>query len=136
LSPILFNLSSKYLTKEALEGFGDFKIAGQVIHTLKYVVVLVLLTKKETAVLGKIDTLPEVGICYGNGMDINVEKTMVIGICRQSSPIQIMTDRKQWENLEYFKYLSSLLTNAARCACKIKSRIAIQQEKDSFNQQN
>jgi hypothetical protein len=26
LSPILFNLYSKYLTKAALEGFGDFKI--------------------------------------------------------------------------------------------------------------
>jgi hypothetical protein len=25
-SPILYNLYSKYLTKEALEGFGDFKI--------------------------------------------------------------------------------------------------------------
>jgi hypothetical protein len=30
LSPILFNLHSVYLTKEALEGFGDFKIVGQV----------------------------------------------------------------------------------------------------------
>jgi hypothetical protein len=29
LSPILFNLYSEYLTKEALEGFGDFKIGGQ-----------------------------------------------------------------------------------------------------------
>jgi hypothetical protein len=36
LSPILFNLQSEYFTKEALEGFGDFKIAGQVIHTVKY----------------------------------------------------------------------------------------------------
>jgi hypothetical protein len=29
LSPILFKLYSEYLTKEALEGFGDFKIGGQ-----------------------------------------------------------------------------------------------------------
>jgi hypothetical protein len=36
LSPILFNLYSEYLTKEALEGFGDFKIEGQVICTVKY----------------------------------------------------------------------------------------------------
>jgi hypothetical protein len=34
-SPILFNLYSEYLTKEALEGFGDFKI-GQVIRHVKY----------------------------------------------------------------------------------------------------
>jgi hypothetical protein len=31
LSPILFNLYSEYLTKEALEAFGDFKIGGELI---------------------------------------------------------------------------------------------------------
>jgi len=36
LSPILFNLYSEYLNKEALEGLGDFKIGGQIIHTVKY----------------------------------------------------------------------------------------------------
>ena len=94
-----------------------------------------LLAKKETVVLGKINRLPEVGRCYGNGMEINVEKTMVIGICRQSSPLQIMTVRKQWENSEYFNYLDSLIINDANCAHKIKHRIAIEQEEDSFNQQ-
>jgi len=33
LSPILFNLYGEYVTKEALEGLGDFKIGGQIIHT-------------------------------------------------------------------------------------------------------
>jgi hypothetical protein len=33
LAPILFNLYSECLTKEALEGCGDFKIGGQIIHT-------------------------------------------------------------------------------------------------------
>jgi hypothetical protein len=48
LSPILFNVYSEYLTKEALEGFGDFKIGVQVIHTVKYADDLVLLAEKET----------------------------------------------------------------------------------------
>jgi len=47
LSPILFNLYSEYLTKEALEGLGDFKIGGQIIHTVKYTDDLVLLAKEE-----------------------------------------------------------------------------------------
>jgi hypothetical protein len=47
LSPILFNLYSEYLTKEALEGFGDFKIGGQVIRTVKYADDLVLLAREE-----------------------------------------------------------------------------------------
>jgi hypothetical protein len=45
LLPILSNLYSKYFTKEALEGFGDFKIVGQVIRTVKYVEDFVLMTK-------------------------------------------------------------------------------------------
>ena len=47
LSPILFNLYSECLTKEALDGFGDFKIGRQIINTLKYVDNLVLLAKEE-----------------------------------------------------------------------------------------
>jgi len=45
LSPIMFNLYSECLPKEALEGFGDFKIGGQIIHTVKYADDLVLLAK-------------------------------------------------------------------------------------------
>jgi hypothetical protein len=32
VSPILFNLYSECLPTKVLEGFGDFKIRGQVIH--------------------------------------------------------------------------------------------------------
>jgi hypothetical protein len=46
LSPTLFNLCSECLTKEALEGFGDFKI-GQIIQIVKYADDLVLLAKEE-----------------------------------------------------------------------------------------
>jgi hypothetical protein len=44
---VLFNLYSECLTKEALEGFGDFKIGGQIIHTVKYGDDLVLLAKEK-----------------------------------------------------------------------------------------
>ena len=47
LSPILFNSYSECLTKEAVKGFGDFKIGGQIIHTVKYADDLVLLAKEE-----------------------------------------------------------------------------------------
>jgi hypothetical protein len=42
---ILFNLYTKYLPKEAHEGFGDFKIGGQVNCTVIYADCLVLLAK-------------------------------------------------------------------------------------------
>jgi len=78
LSPILFNLYSEYLTKEALEGFGDFKIGGQITHTVKYADDLVLLAKEEKLLQDMIDKLIEVG--RSHGMEINVEKTKVMRI--------------------------------------------------------
>ena len=44
LSPILFDLYSECLTKEALDG--DFKIGEQIIQTVKYADDLVLMAKK------------------------------------------------------------------------------------------
>ena len=55
LSPILFNLYSEWLTKEALDGLGDFNIGGQIIHTVKYEDDLVLMAKEETVLQGMID---------------------------------------------------------------------------------
>jgi hypothetical protein len=128
LSPILFNLYSEYLTKEALEGFGDFKI-GQVIHTVKYADDLVLLAREEKMLQGMVDRLIEIGRCYG--MEMNVDKTKVIRISRQPYPIKIMIDQKQLENVEYFNDLGSMITNDARCTRTIKSRIAM--AKAAFN---
>jgi len=44
-------------------------------------------------------------------MEMNVEKTKVMRISRQPSPITIMIEQKQLENVECFKYLGSILTN-------------------------
>jgi len=64
LSPILFNLYSEYLSKEALEGFENFKIGGQIINTLKYADYLLLLAKEEKVLQDMTDTLIEIGGCY------------------------------------------------------------------------
>jgi len=42
-----------------------------------------------------------------------------------------MIDHKQLENVEYFNYVGSMITDDARCTCGIKSRIAM--EKAVFN---
>jgi len=52
LSPILFKLYSVCLTKDALEGSRDFKIGGQIIHTVKYADELVLLAKERKCATG------------------------------------------------------------------------------------
>jgi len=45
--------------------------------------------------------LIEIGSFYG--MEMNVEKTKVMRISRQPSPVTIMIDQKQLENVECFK---------------------------------
>jgi hypothetical protein len=73
LPPILFNLYSEFLKKEALEGLEDFKIGGKIIHTVKYADDLVLLAKEGKVLQDMVDKLIEIGRCYG--MEMNVEKT-------------------------------------------------------------
>jgi len=74
LSPILFNLYSECLTKEALDGLGDFKVGGVGGE-------LLLMSMEETVLQGMIDKLIETGRYYG--MEINVEKTKLMRISRQ-----------------------------------------------------
>jgi hypothetical protein len=78
------------------------------------------------------DRLTEVQRCYE--MEMNVEKTKVTRISRQPSPVLIMTDQKQLQNVEHFNYLGSQITNSARRTHKIKSRIAM--AKAAFNKKN
>jgi hypothetical protein len=61
-------------------------------------------------------------------MEINMEKTKVMRITRQPSPIKIMIEQKQLENVEYFNYLGSMITNDARCTREIKYRIAMEKK--------
>jgi hypothetical protein len=57
----------------------------------------VLLAKEETVLQDMIDKLTEIGRCYG--MEMNVEKTKVTRISRQTFPVKIMIDQKQLENV-------------------------------------
>jgi hypothetical protein len=64
-------------------------------------------------------------------MEMNVgKKTKVIRISNHPTPIQIMTDQKQPENVKYWKYFDSIITYEARCTGEINSRIAM--EKAAF----
>jgi hypothetical protein len=70
-----------------------------------------------------IDRLIEIGRRYG--MEMNVGKAKVMKISRQPSPMRIMIDQKQLENVEYFNYSGSMITSDARCTREIKSRLAM-----------
>jgi hypothetical protein len=70
-----------------------------------------------------INRLSETERCYG--MEMNVLKTKAMRISRNPSPEMIMIDQKQWQNVKYFSYLGSMITNDASCALEIKCRFAI-----------
>jgi hypothetical protein len=62
---------------------------------------------------------------------MNVEKTKVMRISRQTFPVQIMIDQKHLQNVEYLNYLCSMITLELRFTSKIKSRITL--AKAAFN---
>ena len=55
-------------------------------------------------------------------------------IVKQPSQVQIMIDQRRLENLEYFSYVGSMITNYARCTREIKSKIAM--AKTAFSKKN
>jgi hypothetical protein len=116
-------LCNECLTKKALDWFGDLKIEGQIINTVKYADYLLSLAKEKMVQQDMIDKLTETGRSYG--MEINVEKTKVMRISRQPFPVKLMIDQKELENVESFKYLCSMLTSDGRSTCEIKSRITM-----------
>ena len=64
-------------------------------------------------------------------------KPRLMRISRQPPPVQ-MTDQKQLDNVKYFNYLGSMITNDARCTHEIKSRIVMAKAaftKETFHQQ-
>ena len=70
---------------------------------------------------------------------MNVEEIKVMRISWHYSPVQIMIEQKQLQNVEYFKYFGIMTANDAKCTCEIKSTISkekssIQQEEDSVHQ--
>jgi len=56
---------------------------------------------------------------------IKKKKTKLRRISRQPSPVQIMIDQEQQQNVQYCNYLGSMITNDARRTREIKSRIAM-----------
>ena len=86
---------------------------------MKYAGDLVLLDTEEAILQGMIDKLK---LYDAMEWKLMWKKNKLIRISMQPSPMQIMIDQKQAENVEYLTYLGSILTNDARCTGEMKSR--------------
>jgi len=69
-------------------------------HTVKYEDELELLAKEQMVLQDVTDILIETGRCYG--MEQNVERTKVMIISRQPSPVKVMIDQTRLETVKYF----------------------------------
>ena len=78
-----------------------------------------------------IDRPTETGKCYE--MESNVKNSKEIRISSPPSPAQIIIDKKR-QNVEYFNYLGSTITNDAKGTREIKSGIGM--AKAAFNKKN
>ena len=60
---------------------------------------------------------------------MKVGVTKVIGMTRWPSSLLIMTDLKQINDMEYFNYLGSMITNNVRCTrAKLNTRLLWQRQ--------
>jgi hypothetical protein len=66
-----------------------------------------------------------------NGNKCGQKENKVMGISRGPSPLQVVMDQKQLENVEHFSYFVSMITKNARWTGEIKSRIVM--AKAAFN---
>ena len=77
-----------------------------------------LLAKEGMALQGMIVRLVEIVRCYRTEMNVeNPHNENLKGVI----PLQIMVDQKQLENVKYFNYVGSVITNDASCTREIKS---------------
>ena len=88
-----------------------------------------LIEGKESELQDMINRIIDVEIGYE--MEINVDKTKVMRISRQTFPVHIMIDQKHLQNVEYLNYLCSMTTHDAKFTPEMKSRIAL--TKAAFN---
>src|SRR5437867_3159987 len=109
ISPLLFNLYSEFMIKEALENEDGIKFNGVNITNLRYADDAVLVADKRKNMQKMIDRLNET--CKAYGMKINVKKTkvMITNKKKKQKGMQscIMLNNVPLEQVIRFKYLGS-----------------------------
>ena len=67
---------------------------------------------------------------------MNAEKNEVNDNLKGTIPVQTMIYEKQLENIKYFKYLGSMITNDARCSPTLESKSRTAMAKATLNRMN
>jgi len=127
ISPLLFNLYSEFMIREAMEDMEGITFNGINFTDLRYADDAVLLADKRKKLQKMIDRLNET--CKEYGMEINVKKTkvMIINKAKTSTGTKrhVMLNGVPLEQVTRFKYLGSWITDDARNDIDITARIGM-----------
>jgi len=91
--------------------FRDFQIAGKEFRTVGYSDEFVLLVREESVIQGIINTITEIGWCYG--IEMNMEKSKLKRASNQTFQQKIWSTETT-AKFGYLNYLSSMITNNAK----------------------
>ena len=127
ISPLLFNLYSEFMMKEAMEGVEGISFGGVNITDLRYADDAVLVADKRKKLQHMIDRLNET--CKAYGMEINIKKTKVMLMNKKEKQNRMKTKIRlngvPLEQVKRFKYLGSWITEDARSDEDIRARVGM-----------
>ena len=127
ISPLLFNLYSEFMIKEAMENVEGIKFDRVNITNLRYADDAVLMADKRKKMQKMLDRLNKT--CKEYGMEINVKKTKLM-IMNEKEKLKgrqqsVMLNGVPLERVARFKYLGSWITEDARCEEDIRARVGM-----------
>src|SRR5688572_15338090 len=127
ISPLLFNLYSEFMIREAMEEIEGISFGGFHITDLRYADNAVLVADKRKKLQKMIDKLNDT--CKEYGMDINVKKTKVMALSGDrvgnGSQACLTLDGVPLEQVTRFKYLGSWISEDARYEEDIRARVGM-----------
>jgi exonuclease III len=127
ISPLLFNLYSEFMIREAMENMEGIKCGGVNITDLRYADDAILVSDKRRKLQKMIDKLNDT--CKEYGMDINVKKTKVMVMNKMKGLSESLKDitlnNVPLEKVARFKYLGSWITEDSRCEEDIRTRVGM-----------
>lgn len=125
LSPLLFNLYSDKIFKEALEGTEHgIKVNGVLLNTIRYADDTLIICDSMEGLQHLIDKISSTGVDLG--LNINTSKTKFMVFSRERHVnAQLSLNGSAIERVNQFKYLGSIITESLEPDIEIKSRIEI-----------
>lgn len=125
LSPLLFNLYSENIFREALYGRNEgVKIGGEIINNIRYADDTAIIAESMEDLQRLLDRVFEVSQRWGININIKKTKWMAVGKIH-IDPIPIIINGHNIELVTHFRYLGSWLNNEVTCDEEIKTRIEI-----------